>query len=144
MLKTKKTCITYGCRNIHTNRSGFCDVCEARRKAQWEREAHRDRSACKRGYDAEWTKFARTFLKAHPVCAMCGQPAKVVDHILPAKIMMDAFGKFDYDERYYQALCFKCNNRKGAREDKEMIDDYLKDKHFLQNQGEGPKKSDTL
>ena len=47
----------------------------------------------------------------------------------------------DYDdERYYQALCFRCNNLKGAYEDKEAIKEYLQDKEFLKNQGEGVKK----
>lgn len=135
MLKTKKTCLTYGCRNLHTNRSGFCDSCDAKRKAAWEEKAHRDRSALKRGYDAKWAKFAKAYLNEHPVCAKCGQPARVVDHILPARIMMDAFGEFDYDERYYQALCYRCNNLKGAYEDKEMVEKYLADKKFLSDQG---------
>lgn len=143
MLKTKKTCLSYGCTNIHTNRSGYCDACEAQRKSKWESEAHRDRSATKRGYDAKWAKFARAYLQEHPRCAKCGKPARVVDHILPARIMMDAFGQFDYDERYYQALCFRCNNLKGAYEDKEAIKEYLQDKEFLETQGEGVKKNEN-
>lgn len=132
----KKRCKTWRCPNLHTNASGYCDACQAKWKAKHPellkpKECNPDAakekyrrydanrpSANARGYDARWTKFARDFLKAHPTCAICGQPARVCDHkTIPADVMVDAFGGFVYDEAQYQPLCYRCNTRKGLTDD---------------------------
>lgn len=126
----KKLC--KNCRRPTSNRDGYCDEC----KAEW-RKAHprqqEDRpSAVERGYDARWHAFARRFLREHPTCAICGRPAKVVDHkVYTARQMMDAYGHFDYNPDLYQALCFSCNNRKAQTSDKVADQAYFDEKNTL-------------
>jgi 5-methylcytosine-specific restriction protein A len=51
------------------------------------------------GYGYQWRKTRVTHLKAHPFCAVCGDPATHVDHILPK-----ALGGTD-DPSNLQSLC---------------------------------------
>lgn len=135
----KKRCKTYGCPNLHHNKSGYCDECETKWRAKHPRKDDRP-SAAARGYDARWAKFARDFLQRHPVCAMCGAPATCVDHRdMTADMMMDAWGAFDLDPSHYQALCNRCNASKGAREDKAMREAYLRDRQELDAMAEDPR-----
>jgi len=39
-------------------------------------------SAAKRGYDRKWRMIRAVFLKKHPDCVGCNQPATEVDHII--------------------------------------------------------------
>lgn len=140
----KKRCKTYGCRNFHHNVSGYCDECTARYNETHPRKEPDRPSAAKRGYDWRWRKFAADYLKQHPTCAICGAAATCVDHKdMTADMMMDAYGRFDYDPSHYQALCSSCNARKGFREDKAMRARYEQDKQDLSAisspEGEGEK-----
>lgn len=143
----KKRCKTYGCPNLHRNRSGYCDDCEAKYNATHprKREANRPVAVVKEYGSYRWRKFAQDYLERHPVCAICGQPATCVDHKdMTADMMVDAYGGFDYDPAHYQALCFSCNARKGTREDRAMRAAYEADKAVLSSmnrdpQGEGQK-----
>ena len=127
----KKNCKTFGCRNLHNNPGGYCDECMARYAAAHPKAPAEDRrpSAQKRGYDHRWQKFARAFLLEHPKCAICGAPARCVDHkYTPADVMLQVNGgTFDYDEREYQALCISCNNRKGYTVDRRRREQYKAD-----------------
>lgn len=140
-MKLRKKCKTYGCPNLHTNVSGYCDDCIRKWRSTHQKTDHRP-SAAARGYDSRWQKFSRDYLREHPTCAICGAPAKVCDHKdIPADVMMDAYGSFDYDISHYQALCVACNTRKGCHEDRMMREAYETDKRELSAmaQGEGEK-----
>jgi 5-methylcytosine-specific restriction protein A len=67
-------------------------------------------SAAKRGYDRRWRKLRLMYLRAHPLCETCGDPAIIADHIIPK-----AAGGEDSWENL-QALCQTCHNRKIAQE----------------------------
>ena len=143
----KKRCKTWRCPNLHTNKWGYCDACTEKYKAKHPEliygthpnaaEAYRKYdqkrgSASQRGYDWDWIKFSKKFLAEHPTCAICGKPAKVTDHkTATADMMMDAYGKFDYNPDNYQALCVRCNNRKGMTEDERMRLEYKEAKFRL-------------
>lgn len=131
----RKNCKTYGCRNLHNNRSGYCDDCMARYALLHPKEGKKDDrpSAAERGYNYRWQKFSKFFLMAHQECAICGAPATCVDHKdMPADVMLESYGgTFDYDESHYQALCNRCNARKGKTEDKQMRAKYEADKAKL-------------
>ena len=142
--RRKKRCKQYGCPNLHTNKNGYCDECNRKwlakhpeyQKEKAEREKERNRvPAHKRGYDARWHKFAKAFIQKHPVCAICGQPAKVGDHKdIPADVMLDALGAFDYDESHYQPLCYRCNAKKGFTADVLVREEYSKAKAVLDDE----------
>ena len=63
-------------------------------------------SARERGYSSKWEKARSDYLKHHPTCAICGQPATVVDHIKPHK----GDNKLFWDKTNWQSLCSHCHN----------------------------------
>ena len=70
-----------------------------------------------RGYNAEWRRARKAFLKEHPLCAECmlkGRlaPATVVDHIIPHRGDKRLF----WDEHNWQALCKNCHDQKTGHE----------------------------
>lgn len=130
----RKNCKTFGCKNLHRNKSGYCDECERKLAKKMEADSNRP-SFRERGYTSEWSRFAKQYVLNHPTCAICGAPSKVCDHKdMPADIMLEVYGgKFDYDESHYQALCVACNTRKGKREDRSMRDEYHQDMERLKS-----------
>ena len=114
----KKRCKTYGCPNLHHNASGYCDECTAKyRESHPRQESEKPTASARKAYGSwKWRKFASDFLRLHPVCEICGAPARVCDHKdMTADMMVDAYGGFDYEPSHYQALCYSCNARKGMR-----------------------------
>ena len=69
-------------------------------------------SSAQRGYGYAWQQTRAAYLKAHPRCSQCGQPATVVDHVRAKR-----HGGAD-DESNYQPLCKKHHDMKTARERK--------------------------
>ena len=142
----KKRCKTVGCPNLHTNVCGYCDECIKRYRETHPRVREDDRPLeVRKEYGSyRWKKFAADYLKANPVCAICGAPAKVCDHKdMPADVMTEVYGGFDYNLDHYQPLCYACNARKGRNEDKAMRSQYESDKAWIKQhdpQGEGQKK----
>lgn len=83
--------------------------CEHMRKRDAERKARHDQhrpSASARGYGGKWREARAQYLKAHPHCVMCGQPATVVDHRTPHK----GDHKLFWSRSNWQALCGPCHN----------------------------------
>ena len=64
-----------------------------------------------RGYTREWEKARAEFLRLHPCCAMCGDPAQLVDHIRPHKGDKALFWNWNN----WQALCTPCHSRVKQR-----------------------------
>lgn len=54
----------------------------------------------------------QSFLVRHPLCATCGAPAEVLDHITPHRGDMGLF----WNQANWQGLCFLCHRRKTAQE----------------------------
>jgi 5-methylcytosine-specific restriction protein A len=54
----------------------------------------------------------RAFLRRHPLCAVCHEPASVLDHVKPHRGDPALF----WDQDNWQALCVACHGRKTARE----------------------------
>lgn len=65
-------------------------------------------SARQRGYNAKWERTRAAFLRHHPTCVACGQPAKHVDHIDGTP----PTGPHGHDWANLQALCASCHSRK--------------------------------
>ncbi|MCJ2380679.1 HNH endonuclease [Parabacteroides sp. AGMB00274] len=67
-----------------------------------------------------WTRESKAFRHEHPLCQECLKneiytPSEVVDHIIPIAVCDDF-----WDQSNWQALCRKCNIKKGNR-DKKLI-----------------------
>lgn len=60
-----------------------------------------------------WRQYRQRFLKVHPVCAQCEQPAQVVDHKTPARQRPELF----WSASNHQSLCQRCHQSKRATED---------------------------
>ena len=89
--------------------------CEVRRAA--ERKARFDKtrpSSSRRGYSRDWEKARRAYLDRHPLCAFCGRPAAVVDHITPHKGDDALF----WDKANWQPLCTPCHSGTKQRLDR--------------------------
>lgn len=112
-IKPKKACQFPGCPKLADKR--YCP--EHIEHARRERKKDTRPGSSDRGYDWQWAKYARAFVKRNPFCKLCGAPSVVCDHIVPLRIM----GKNTYDDRDYQALCVSCNTLKGKNEDKTEI-----------------------
>lgn len=97
-----------------------------KRQRPWKQEVRRcqkmeDRPRSRDEYHtARWTRESRVFREDHPLCEICWKqgiitPSEVVDHIIPVAICQDF-----WDKRNWQALCKKCNIKKG-NQDKKLI-----------------------
>lgn len=87
-----------------------------------------------------WKMKRLKFLAAHPQCAMCGEPATIVDH----KQAHDGDPELFWAEQNWQGLCVRCHNRKTRLVDmqsKQTDNSYLRSKlalrrHFLREYGD--------
>lgn len=59
-----------------------------------------------RGYTRTWDAERKAYLKTHPTCARCGEPASVVDHVIPHK----GDDRLFWDRTNWQPLCRHCHN----------------------------------
>lgn len=97
--------------------SGARCPCQAKRDA--ERKARFDKTrpgSSQRGYDREWQKARAAFLRQHPVCALCGAPANVVDHMTPHRGDKAIF----WDKSRWQPLCTPCHSGAKQRQERRL------------------------
>jgi len=78
------------------------------------RHDERRPSARERGYGAKWDRARVDFLLEHPACRICGEPATVVDHIIPHRGSMVLF----WDRRNWQPLCAHHHNSAKQSQDR--------------------------
>jgi 5-methylcytosine-specific restriction endonuclease McrA len=82
-----------------------------------ERKARFDQcrpSASVRGYGSKWQKARKDFLKTHPICARCTNPATVVDHDIPHKGNLKLF----WDRKNWVPLCAHHHSSSKQREER--------------------------
>ena len=85
------------------------DRCAPALAREKERKARHDETrptARERGYDSKWDRARADFLTEHPKCAVCGEPATVVDHVVPHRGDMKLFWR----RSNWQALCRRHHN----------------------------------
>jgi 5-methylcytosine-specific restriction enzyme A len=93
------------------------ELCTCQRKAKQERNARHDArrpSARARGYNHEWRKARAEYLQAHPYCRMCGNPASVVDHVIPHRGDKRLF----WHRANWQPLCQPCHDSVKQRQER--------------------------
>ena len=108
-LKAARVC---GCGKIVPSNT-IC-LCQQRRKAELDK---RRPSASQRGYTNAWTKARASFLGSHPICAMCDQPATVVDHIQPHRGNQSLF----WNKSNWQPLCAHHHNSAKQRQERRYV-----------------------
>ena len=94
--------------------AGVLCACQIQRKR--DRDARYDATrptARQRGYDRNWQRESKAYLKANPQCRRCPALATLVDHIQPHKGNMALF----WNRANWQPLCCPCHSRaKQAQE----------------------------
>lgn len=71
-------CSQPGCPEVCYGR--FCDE---HQRDEYRRQDARRGTAAERGYDAKWRRVRAQYLKHHPLCEECGEPAVEVHHKIP-------------------------------------------------------------
>jgi 5-methylcytosine-specific restriction enzyme A len=104
-------CSVRGCPQ-RAARRGLCEHHAAESDERY-RAAHPDtRPAYYQRYnDPEWKQIRAAYIKAHPMCAECGEKGKHVDHIKPRS----QGGTNDMGN--LQTLCHSCHSRKTGQGD---------------------------
>lgn len=95
------------------------DRCQHMVQRDRERKAVFDQTrptARQRGYDSKWDRERAAYLKAHPHCVMCGNPARVVDHKTPHRGDKRLF----WSRSNWQALCFPCHSGTKQSQEKRL------------------------
>jgi 5-methylcytosine-specific restriction enzyme A len=107
--RPKGPCAVKSCPGRATNGRYCADHAKERRR---KRRAPDNRpSPSKRGYGRNWQAKRAMYLKAHPNCVECGQPATEVDHIIP----LAAGGTNEWVN--LNSMCKPCHSRKTVLED---------------------------
>lgn len=111
-LRAPRPCKAPGCGALASD-GAYCPAHESRSAQDKAVSEARRPSAAARGYDHRWRKVRDSFLRRNPLCAKCGKPASVVDHVVPHKGDWILFWK----KENWQALCERCHNVKTATAD---------------------------
>lgn len=104
--RAPRQCRHPGCPGL--TQSTYCEI--HKRKAKRSSDQARP-SARQRGYDRRWEEYRANYLAQNPDCQQCGDPATVVDHIVP----VEQGGSF-WDPRNHQPMCKRCHDAKSATE----------------------------
>ena len=114
----KVPCGHPGCPNLVEPGKKFCTV-------HLKEHNEYTRPPSDRGYNYEWRKASKLFLKQNPLCAICLKKgrltaATVVDHIIPHRGDKALF----WDKSNWQALCKPCHDDKTLSEETNPIYKY--------------------
>lgn len=139
-----KQCAYPGCSAL-VRGSGRCD----KHKFVDKRKSDRNRgTAHERGYNSEWQKASKNYLKEHPLCFYCLKnetvtAASVVDHFVPHKLFdakksgdtkkTQKAQKLFWDRANWRSACKPCHDRKtGLEKYNQLIPGRVKSSgHFL-------------
>lgn len=103
-----KPCRHVGCK-CYAVAGGYC---EKHQKDKFNFIREKRISPSKLGYGRRWDAARKNFLRANPICKVCGKAATEVDHIIPHKGNAVLF----WDRGNWQSLCHSCHSKKTIRE----------------------------
>ena len=101
MTRASKPCSQPGCPSLQP-----CPDHPAKRRQPDDRP-----SAAARGYDRNWRRIRAAYLKKHPCCVECGEPATEVDH----RTSLADGGTHEW--RNLQSLCKRHHSQKTVKHD---------------------------
>lgn len=105
--KAKHPCKYPGCPNLVESGQSYCPEHQKKNGAYTRR--HPEYS--KLYNNKRWAAFRRMYLREHPLCALCGGEATIVDHIKDHQGDWELFWSLDN----LQSLCKQCHDKKTAR-----------------------------
>ena len=97
------------------NKDDRCPKCSTNRNKSYN-ENIRDKESSKIYNSTRWRKLRKLQLENNPFCVICGQPAKIADHIIEIK---DGGNPFEINN--LQSMCISCHNTKTAKEKSKRI-----------------------
>lgn len=97
MKRAARVCPERGCTTLIRGSARYCPQ-HTKEHRNDDYDARRPSSG-ERGYDSKWQAIRAKYLKEHPYCVVCGQPATEVDHIIPLR----QGGTHDWDN--LRAMC---------------------------------------
>lgn len=110
--RTPKACRKQGCRNVTTDRSGYCDEHQT---CGWQRH-QKGKTSSQRGYGSAWRKLREVVLKRDGyLCQSCLKQGRYVTANTVDHIIAKAHGGSD-ELSNLQSLCDACHKAKTARE----------------------------
>ena len=65
--------------------------------------------------DPTWPKIRARYLARNRYCVSCGEPATVVDHIIPRRQFRKNETHLYHHWSNLQAMCRRCHNRKTGK-----------------------------
>jgi 5-methylcytosine-specific restriction protein A len=111
---TRVGCKHFGCPALIEPGAGYCTE---HKRAKWRAETINRmqdpyEAWARKFYNSKAWRMARLMqLRAHPLCALCGKAAEMVDHI---KRVRDGGERLSANN--FQSLCHSCHNRKRQQE----------------------------
>jgi 5-methylcytosine-specific restriction protein A len=105
-----RPCAQPGCPNLVAGSRGPRYCAEHLRQIRAHQDEQRG-TAAERGYDAEWQRLRREYLRQHPLCTQCGEIATHVHHIIRVR---DG-GTNDWSN--LRGLCARHHNAETMRHD---------------------------
>jgi len=92
----------------------YCTKCTKAKEKQHYKDRNKEWQHL---YGSKWQRARKSFLSKYPLCAEClkngvTKAANVVDHIIPHKGDAIAF----WQVSNWQSLCYRCHNKKTAKE----------------------------
>lgn len=106
-VRASTPCKHPGCPNLAARGR---DLCLFHRRERYRRIDQHRPSAAERGYGTDWQRVRREVLDAFPFCALCGDVATDVHHVLPK-------AEGGTDELYnLESLCRGCHSAMTMRE----------------------------
>lgn len=115
-----KVCATPGCPELTTSRRCPTHTTQGQRTQAAQRRHTGDQSMDTYSTTA-WRRTRARFLRDHPDCAACGQPATDADHVAPRRILEAAGIRNPDTSTWLQPLCGPCHSRKTTQVDTPML-----------------------
>ena len=108
--RAPRVCRFRGCGRVAEDASGYCAECIAAGRNETV-VARRSKVADPFYLGAPWRRFRAWWMSRHPLCARCGRPGVLVDHVVPISA-----GGARLHPSNVQTLCSRCHNRKTGAE----------------------------
>lgn len=112
--KSLHFCNYNGCDQLTTER--YCPEHTKLHEAEQKINRNTNRgTASDRGYDAQWSKARKAYLKRYPLCEQCEKDSKITPAVLVHHVKPIDEGGARLDPRNFMSCCRDCHERIHGR-----------------------------
>lgn len=108
----KQICRYCGCTKYRISGSGFCEDHQWYEKQNNKPDYNRFSPSSDLYHCDRWRRERKEFLKENPSCVYCGEPATLIDHVIPHNGDETLF----WEKSNWQPLCAACHKKKTWKE----------------------------